>query len=192
MRRICRLIPWRKTTRSARRPDRLHFLHPRAFPVEHHPGQQFRRERWIPRAIEGHFVFLFDFVARMRQALREIAVVGQDEKAFGLRVEPADVEEARELGRQEIENRVARIGIGAGGNEAGRFVQDDVELAFAADQLASDFDVIALRRLRAEVGADAAVDRDAPVGNQLVAMPPRTDTGGGEETVQAHGEEVES
>ena len=50
-------------------------------------------------------------------------------------------------------------------------------------QLAPDFNVIALRRLRAEIGADPAVDRDASVDNQLVAMPPRTDTGCGEEAV---------
>ena len=152
------------------------------------PCKQFRRERRVPGPIERHFVFLFNFVARMGQALREIAVIGQDEKAFSLRVEPANVEEARELRRQEIENGVARIGIGPRRNEAGRFVQDDIKLAFAPHQLASDFDVIAFRRLGAEIGADAPVDRDAPVGDQLVAMPPRTDTGGGEETVQAHGE----
>ena len=97
----------------ARHPDRLHFFHSRALSVEHYPGQQFRRERWIPRAIERHFVFFFDFVARVSQTLREVAVVREDEKSFGLRVEAAYIEEARELRRQEIENRVARIGIGA-------------------------------------------------------------------------------
>ena len=56
-------------------------------------------------------------------------------------------------------------------------------MALAVDKLVPDLDVVALRRLRAEVGADAAVDRNAPVGDQLVAMTPRTDTGGGEETV---------
>jgi hypothetical protein len=167
----------------ARHPDRLHFLHSCAFSVEHHAGQQLRRERWFPGTIERHFVFLFDFVAGMSQALREIAVVGQDEKPFGLRVEPANIEKAREFGRQEIENRVARIRIGARGNEARRFVQDDVEVALAVDQLVADFDVIALRRLRAEIGADATVDRNATVGDHLVAMPPRTDTSGGEETI---------
>ena len=146
---------------QARHPDRLHFLHSRALSVEHHPGQQFRRERRIPRSIERYFVFFFDFVARVRQALRQIAVVRENEESFGLRVEPANIEQARELRRQEIENRVARIGIGARGNEAGRFVKDDIELALAAHELANDFDVSALRRLRAEVGADAAVDRDA-------------------------------
>ena len=34
-----------------------------------------------------------------------------------------------------------------------------------------------------EVVLALAIDRDAPIGNQLVAMPPRTDTSGGEETV---------
>ena len=97
----------------ARRPDCLHFLHSGALSVEHHSGKQFRRECRIPWAIERHFVFLFNLVARMRQALREIAIVRQDEKSFGLRVESADIEEARELRRQEIENRVACVGIGA-------------------------------------------------------------------------------
>ncbi len=96
-----------------RHPDRLHFLHTRALSVEHYPGQQLRCERWIPGSIEGHLVFLFYFVARVRQALREVAIVCEDEQPFGLRVKPANIEEARELGRQEIENRIARIGIGA-------------------------------------------------------------------------------
>lgn len=167
----------------ARRPDRFHFLHPSALPIEHDPGQQFRRERRIPRTIECHFVFLFDFGARMGQALRQIAIVRQDEKPFGLGIESANIEEARELLRQEVENRVARIRIGARRDEAGWFMQDEVELALAAHQLTSNFDMITCGRLRAEVGADATVDCHAPIGNQLVAMPPRTDAGCSEETV---------
>ena len=126
----------------------------------------------------------------MGQALREIPVVGQDEEAFGLRVKPADIEKARELRWKEIENRVACIGIGVGRNKAGRFVQDEVELAFTAHQLASDLDVITLRRLCAEVRADTAVNSDATGGDQFFAMPPRTDTSGGEKTIQAHGKKL--
>ena len=70
-------------------------------------------------------------------------------------------------------------------------MQHDIEPALAVDEFAVDFDVIALARLRAEVRADSAVDRDAPGCDQFVAMPPRTETGCGKETVQAHGEEVE-
>lgn len=173
-----------------RHPDRLHFFHSRALPIEHDPGQQLRGQGRIPGTIERYLVFFFHFVARMRQALREIAVIGEDQESLGLRVEPADIEEARELRGQKMENRVARVRIGAGGNEAGRFVENQVKFAFTAHQLAAHFDVVALAGLRAEVGANATVNRNAPICDEPVAMPPRSDTGGGEETVQAHGEEV--
>jgi hypothetical protein len=62
-------------------------------------------------------------------------------------------------------------------------VQDDVELVLAVDKLAADFDVIAFRRLHAEVGTDTTVDGYATVRNQLVAMAPRTDAGCREKTV---------
>jgi hypothetical protein len=39
------------------------------------------------------------------------------------------------------------------------------------DQFAVDFDVVAFAGLRAEVGADPAIDRDASGCDQFVAMP---------------------
>ena len=169
-----------------RRFNRVHHIDARSLPIEHHAAGQFGGERRIPRAIQGYLIFLFDFVARMGQTLREVAVVGQEQQSLSLSVEPADTEKPRELWRQEIENGVVRVGIRPRGNEAGRFVQKDMKRALAVHELAADFDVVALRRLRAEVRANAAVYRDATVSNQLVAMPARTDAGGGEETVQSH------
>jgi hypothetical protein len=55
------------------------------------------------------------------------------------------------------------------------------------NEFAVDFDVVALARLRAEVGADLAVDRDASGGDQFIAMPAGTQTGRGEVAVKAHG-----
>lgn len=174
------------------RLNRRDFFDPRSLPIEDHAARQFRGERRIPRAIERHFVFLLDLVAGMSETLSQLAIIGQDEKALGLRIEPANIEQARQMGREKIEDGVARVGIAARGNKTGRFVQDDVEAALAVHQLAIDFDVVALRRLRAEVGANAAVDRDPPRGNQFIAVPPRAKAGGSEKAVQAHGEEVEA
>jgi len=168
------------------RLDRLHVFHPRSLAVEHNPTDQFRRERGIPRSIERHFIFLFDFVTGMRETLGQVAVVCQDEKARGLSVEPANVEKTRQMRRQEIEDGVARVGIAAGRNESRGLVQNDVEPAFAVDQLAVHFYVVALRRLRAEIGADLAVDPDPARGNQFIAIPARAETGRGEEAVEAH------
>ena len=169
------------------RLDRIHFFDPRSLTIEHHAADQFRRERRIPWAIERHLIFLFDFVARMSETLRQVAVIRQDEKAFGLRIESADIEKARQMRRQKIEDGVARAGIAARRNETGGLMQNDVEPALAVHHFAVDFDVIAFLWLRAEIRADPAVDRDPAGGNQFIAMPPRTKAGGSEETVQAHG-----
>ena len=66
-------------------------------------------------------------------------------------------------------------------------MQHDIEPTLAMDEFAIDLHVIALRRLRAEVGTNATVQSDATGGDQLIAMSPRTEPGCGEETVQAHG-----
>jgi hypothetical protein len=58
-----------------------------------------------------------------------------------------------------------------------------MERSLRADKFASDFDVIVLGRLRAEVGAHPAIDRDLARSDQLIAMPARSDTGGSEKTV---------
>src|SRR5215471_11719133 len=60
--------------------------------VEKHSARQFRRERWIPRPIECHLVFLLDFVTRMRKTLREFAIIREEEQTLGLRVQTSDIE----------------------------------------------------------------------------------------------------
>ncbi len=88
----------------------------------------------------------------MREALREIAIVRENEDPFALRIETADVEEPRQLCRQEIEDRVARVRIAASGDEALRLVQENVEKPLRwPNEFAVDFDVIAVARLRAEI-----------------------------------------
>ena len=170
------------------RRDRMDALELCALAVEHHSAQQFRGEFRLPGMIERDLVLLVDFVARMHQALREIAVVRQDQQAFTLRVEPADVEKPRHLRRQQIEDGVARVGIAPSRDVTHRLMQQNVEPLLRSDHFAPDFDVIAFRRLDAEVGADAAVDGDTPCRDQFIAVAARPDTGRREKTIEAHRE----
>ena len=48
------------------------------------------------RLVERDQVFLFNLGRWVRQVLREVAVIGQDEKAFGISIEAADVVEVGE------------------------------------------------------------------------------------------------
>ena len=62
-----------------------------------------------------------------------------------------------------------------------------VKPALPVDELAVHFDVVAFCRLGAEVGAGLTVDGHAAGRDYFIAMPPRTEAGRGEETIQAHG-----
>ena len=62
----------------------------------------------------------------------------------------------------------------------------DVELMLHAHHFVADLDVIGRTWLRAEIGADAAVDGHAPGGDEFIAMSPRSDARRSEIAVQAH------
>ena len=136
-----------------------------ALPVEKNSAQQIRRERRVPWPIERHFVFLVDLVTRMGQSLGQSAVVCENDKPFALRIESANIGEPRKFGRQQIENSVARVWIVFGGNKTDRFMQHEVKGWCDVDELAIDFDVIALARLSAEICARLAVDGDPAGGD---------------------------
>jgi len=67
-------------------------------------------------------------------------------------------------------------------------MQHDGERRIEMEEPAIDFDVIAAGWLRAEVGADFAVNGDTPGCDQFVAFSPRTDASSGQVAIEAHGE----
>jgi hypothetical protein len=164
-------------------PNRMQSRNLRAFPVENDATQQFRRECAIPLSIQRDEVFLLDLKARVREALREIAVVGEQQQPFALSVEPADVEEPWKLSRQQIENCIARMRIGARRDKSGWFMQRDSEGMLRVNKFTVDFDVIPLARLRAKIHAHAAIDHYASVGDELVAFAARRDASRGKKAV---------
>src|ERR1700737_879474 len=88
---------------QSRRREGMQSRDLRSLAVEKNAAQQFRRVRRVPLSIQRDFVFLLDLETRMTEMLREIAVVGENEKSFALRVEAANVKQARKFGRQKIE-----------------------------------------------------------------------------------------
>ena len=109
----------------------------------------------------------------MSELLSEVAIVRQQEQPLTLRIEPADIEQARKLWRQQIKDRVARVRIASSRNKSRRFVQRDRRCALEMNELAIDFYMIALVRLRTEIGANPAIDRDASSRDQFITFSPR-------------------
>src|SRR5262245_22185382 len=107
----------------------------------------------------------------MTQLLGESAVVSQDQEALGLDIEATDMKQPRKLRRQKIEDGIPCVGILAGRGESGWLMEDKIDGPFGLNQLAIDLDVVAPSRFSAEIGTDLAVDGDASVRDQLIAMP---------------------
>ena len=156
---------------------------PRSLTVEKNSAQQFRRECGVPRPIQPNFVFLLNFVTWMRQALCEISIICEKKQTFGLCVQPSNVEQPREFCRQQIKNSIAHVRISPGRNESGGLVKHDGECRRDANKFAIHFDMVTLAGLRAEISAGFTVDSDAARCDQFIAMPTRSDTRSGEETV---------
>jgi hypothetical protein len=131
----------------------------------------------------AHFVFFdaafhFDPIG-LRQASRgaqnargELAVAGeQDESTCGV-IEAADGENAFRSTAQKMAQSFTAFGIGHGGNDLRRLVQDDVN-KFVADfcDATGNFDAIVLGiGLRAELGDNFAVDAHLAAANQFFGV----------------------
>ena len=90
----------------------------------------------VERPRQADRVLALDAVARMEDALGPVAVVGQEQEALGVLVEPADRVEARALRderrRQQVEDGALGVAVADRGGDAGRLVQEQVRRAPAA------------------------------------------------------------
>src|SRR5437870_13077164 len=93
--------------------------------VEIKSTPQFRSERWIPRPIQRHLIFLVDLITRMGKPLREFAIICEKKQTLSLRVQTPDVEEPGKFLWKQIKDSVARMLIFSGRNKSRGFVQHD-------------------------------------------------------------------
>ena len=66
------------------------------------PGDQFLQDWILDCARQGNPVFLFDLVAGMSQTVGEVAVVGKDQEAFRIQVQPTYMVEMLKLGWKQF------------------------------------------------------------------------------------------
>jgi hypothetical protein len=159
----------------------------RSLAIEKNSAQQFRRECVVPWPIQSHFIFLVDFMARVREPLRQFAIICEEKQTFSLRVQAPDVEEAGKFLWKQIKDGVARVLIFSGRDKSRRLVQDDGKCRSGSNEFAIDFNVVVRARLCAEVGADFTVYGDATRCDQFITISARSNAGGGEKAIETQG-----
>ena len=138
-------------------------------------------------------VQLFDAEARMRQRVREIAVVRQQQDARRVVVEPSDRNEARRTRAsafpQKIGDGAPPLRIAHRRDNARGFVEhDDFARALAGDETAVELDAVALGDLRPQLANDPSIDLDATGDDQRFRRASRCDAGAGQIALQSYGE----
>jgi len=119
--------------------------------------------------------------------LREFTVIRQQQQAFALSVEPADVGERRKFRREQIVNRIGYVWIASRTDESSRFIEQNVNGRGLMNEFAIDFDVIGCRWLEMKIATRFSIHGDATAGDQFVRAAPRSHAGGSEKAIEAHG-----
>ncbi len=122
-------------------------------------------------------------VARVGEALDEIAGTGEEDETCALVVETTDVVEFGKLLGEECIDGLASLGIVFCANELARFIQHERESGLLPHGFAVELDVIRRLNPRGEIYDNLAVDLNAALGNQLVAPTTGGNPAGSEEAV---------
>jgi uncharacterized protein with GYD domain len=135
--------------------------------------------------LDVRLVRLVHLVARVGEAMGELAVVRQEKRPRRVDVEAADGDEPRTM-LDEIYDGRTSLWVPRGRHDPGRLVQEHVGELLRRDAAPVDLDHIPPPDEVVQLAA-AAVDRDAPGLDQLVRAAARGHAGAGEVGIQSHG-----
>ena len=170
---------------DARGTERADLRGRRAAVVEVDALGQLPERLWTRLALHLDVVDLVHLVARVREAMCQLSVVREQERAGRVRVEAADGHQPRRM-VDEVDDGRASLRVARRRDDAGRLVQEDVGELLRRDAAPVDLDHIPSPNEVVQLAA-ASVDRDAPGLDQLVGAAARGDPGTGEVGIQSHG-----
>jgi hypothetical protein len=124
-------------------------------------------------------------IARMKQPVRELPVIGEKQQPFGIEVKPSHWKDAEPEVGEEIENGGAAPGIASGCDAVSRFMKQEVDPLILESNDPSVEPYLISQRIYTT--ADFRFDTvylDAPLPNQLFRGPPGGNAGPGKKLLQ--------
>jgi len=138
-------------------------VHPGAFRtgetfLGHHTFDELRHHVRIQCLIDDHFVFFFSTLARVNDPVGEISAIRQENQAFAVFIETADMMQILVLQRQQIVNRHAVLLVPTGAQVAFRLVQNENDRRLGTYRGTIDDHLVLRLDLRGKLGDDVPVD----------------------------------
>jgi len=152
-------------------------VHPGAFRTGetffgHHALDEFRHHVRIERLIDDHFVFFFSTLTRVNDPVGEISAIRQENQAFAVFIETADMMQILVLQRQQIVNRHAVLLVPTGAQVAFRLVQNENDRRLGTYRRTIDDHLVLGLDLRGKLGDDVSVDGHATAEDDFLRATP--------------------
>ncbi len=146
--------------------------------VDGEPVLQSRQRLLVHLAMHPHAVAPQPAGRRQFQHARQAAIIGQEQQALGVDVEASDRHQPRQIGRQDVENRLSAFRIAVCGHHAGRLVEQKQPRPLdRRDGGAVDLDRVVGHHVESRRCQLLAVDLDPAGGDQVFGVAPRGDAG---------------
>ncbi len=131
-------------------------------------------------------VGLRDGALRVQEAVRELAVVGREQRPRGGEVEASDRKKTGSQGREHAGDGGPTFGVTQRGNDAARLVADHVHGLFGHHALAVELDLVGAGiGARPELGHHSSVHAHTPGRDDFFGGAPRRDTAAREDFLQS-------
>ena len=122
------------------------------------------------RPIEKDFILFFNFVRGVRQTMGKCTIIGEEDQAFALLVEPSNVKEPPEMSWDEVKDRRPFTFVGSRADNSFRFMQEDVSRRGGSQRrFPRDSDVVSRINDRRQVANEMAVDRNPAFSDEGLA-----------------------
>lgn len=157
-----------------------------AFDLDAHAQLVQRIGRGLRR--DEHIVCLGVLEGRMREPVRQLAIVGEEDQALAVEVQPPDRKDTAHVVGQQVGHALVRAGVAADvADDAARLVELEIEmLGRLRQRLAVDDDLGNGRvYLDANLGDHPAIHLDQAFDDHLFAGAPAANPGRGHHLVQA-------
>ena len=124
----------------------------------------------LERPIEKDFILFFNFVRGMRQTMGKCTIIGEEDQAFALLVEPSNVKEPPEMSWDEVKDGRPSTFVGSRADNPFRFMQEDVSRRGGSQRRFSrDSDVVSRINDRRQVANEMAIDRNLAFSDEDLA-----------------------